>query len=183
MVYVFLYLSWIVTQPQILPQLLRNCWDVSLEIKVDWHADQSFISSAEIAGSTSPNWMKMYQSSCFTSWEYVCLYLFLWPLELITCRRHRNRNGCLSMGLENAYCLFGKVIINTASEGCYRQYFILKTTQILPINLMRQTAGLTIKPFRKLAISCILPIPTQNFLKPDNSMSVPPNYPYDDKMH
>lgn len=158
MVYVFLYLPWIVTQPQILPQLLRNCWDVSLEIKVDWHAEQSFISSAEIAGSTSPNWMKKYQCSCFMGWEYVCLYLFLWPLELITCRRQINRNGCLSMGLENAYCLFCKVIINTADED------ILfpkphKSCQVSR-NLMKQTAGLTIKPFRKLPISCILPIPT-----------------------
>lgn len=131
MVYVFLYLPWIVTQPQILPQLLRNCWDVSLEIKVDWHADQSFMSSVEIAGSTLPNCMKKYQCSCFPGWEYVCLYLFLWPLQLITCRRQGNRNGCFSMGLENAYCRFCEVIIDTAGEGCDSQYFTPKTTQIL----------------------------------------------------
>ena len=53
----------------------------------------------------------------------VCLfmYLFLWPRELVTCRRPRNNNGCLSMGLEN-----------TADKGHDRHYFPPQNRQILP---------------------------------------------------
>lgn len=41
-VYVFLYPSWTVMRPMLLSEFLRKCWDVCLEIKVDWNAEQSF---------------------------------------------------------------------------------------------------------------------------------------------
>lgn len=137
MVYVFLYLPWSVMQPTILPQLLRNWWDVSLEIKINWNAEQSFMRDVEISDSTSLNCMKIAAMFLFSILG-MCLfiYLFLWPWELITCRKLRNSNGCLSMGLETSYCLFCRVIKNIAGKRCDRNYFSPSNIQIL-LNILK----------------------------------------------
>lgn len=120
MVYVFLSLSWTVPPPTLLSQVLRNCWDVCLEIKVDWNAGQSFM--REMCSTVR----KKKKKSCVFVFfvRNVSVYMLVSVTTGINhLQKLRSSNGCLSMGLENTYCLFYKVTRNIVIEGWDRHYF------------------------------------------------------------
>lgn len=82
--------------------------------------------------STSPNRKKKVLVSLFSLSEvYLFIYLFLKLQDLIACRTLRNSSGCLSIGLENTYCLFCEVIINIAIRGWDGHYFPPSNTTLL----------------------------------------------------
>lgn len=133
-VYVFLYLSWTVMWPMLLSEFLRKCWDVCLEIKVDWNAEHSFTMEGwENFSFNLTN--EQEKSSCVFTFFVRSISVYI-LVSVTTGVKHlqntqRNSSRCLSMGLENTYCLFCELLINIAIRGWDGHYFPPSNTTLL----------------------------------------------------